>query len=240
MFVCVDIEALQFTHKHRVHEIVSGLAFLEACDRSTLVDSTENEHFLKNLNPLNCRWLYRNTCGEDITGTPDLVVRQMLAALVAKLPTTLAVQDDLDAQIEAVQDDLHAGKPWKYALGAKKPIRLERLDSLHCKPLTNEEAEQAALQAPQLRAERAAPKPAATASAAPQPAPAPRKARAHSVRPVIWAVADSMWEAAGKPMDKAVVLELRKKMMTELEEKHSVKRTSSSNELGNWMKDRLA
>jgi hypothetical protein len=49
-----------------------------------------------------------------------------------------------------------------------------------------------------------------------------------------------MWEAAGKPTDKAVVLELRKKMMAELEEKHSVKRTSSSNELGNWMKDRLA
>lgn len=240
MFVCVDVDALQFTHKHRVHEIVSGLAFLEACDRSTLVDNTDNPHFLKNLNPLNARWLYRNTCGEDLTGTDDLVVRQMLAALVEKLPTTLAVLNDLEVQIDAVQEDLFAGKPWKYVLGAKKPKVLKQLASLNCKPLTVEEGEQAALQAPQLRAERAAPKPAATPSAAPQPAPAARKARAHSVRPVIWAVADSMWETAGKPTDKAIVLELRKKIMTELEEKHSVKRTSSSNELGNWMKDRLA
>lgn len=239
MFVCVDVDALQFTHKHHEHEVVSSLAFLEACNCSTVVDSTDNPNFLKSLTPLNARWLYRNTCGEDITGTPDIVVREMLAALVAKLPSTLAIEAEVALQIESVEEDLHAGKPWKYAIGLKKPKPMDTLQALHCKPLTEAEGAQAALLAPQSRAERAAPKPPATRSTAPQPAPAVRKARAHSVRPVIWATADAMWEAAGKPTDKAVVLELRKKMMVELEEKHHVKRTSSSNELGNWMKERL-
>lgn len=63
--------------------------------------------------------------------------------------------------------------------------------------------------------------------------------RQHSVRPVIWAAADEMWEAAGKPRDIKVVIALRQKIMTALEDK-GVKRTSSSTELGNWMKTRLA
>lgn len=239
MFVCVDMDNLQFIHKHRVHEIVSGLAFLEACDRSTLVDSTDNERFLLHLNQIQVRTLYRNTTGEDITGTPDIVVRELLATLVPKLPTSLVILEDLEAQIAAVEDDLHNGLPWKYSFGAKKPVPLERLLSLHCKPPSPDESASAALRAPQLRAERSAPKPLAAAAPAPQPAPV-RRVRAHSVRPVIWDVADRMWREAGSPKDKAVVLELRKKMMAELEEKHSVKRTSSSNELGNWMKDRLA
>lgn len=239
MFVCVDTDALQFIHKHRVHEVVSGLAFLEACDRSTLVDNTGNPNFLMHLNALNCRWLYRNTTGEDITGTDDLVVREMLATIVEKLSTSLVIQADLDLQIAAVEDDLHAGKPWRYALGAKKPKPYEPLPSLHCKPLIGDEAQKAALRAPQVRAARAAPKPRAAPVAAPPQAPI-RRARASNVRPTIWAVADSMWSEAGSPKDKAVVLELRKKMMAVLEEKHSIKRTSSSNELGNWMKERLA
>lgn len=64
-------------------------------------------------------------------------------------------------------------------------------------------------------------------------------ARSGGVRSVIWGHADRVWEAAGKPNDKAVVLQLRKQMMAELEEL-GVKKTSSSNELGNWMKARIA
>lgn len=61
-----------------------------------------------------------------------------------------------------------------------------------------------------------------------------------SVSVVIWQVADEMWEAAGKPTEKSLVLKLRKEMMTTLEEQHAVKRNSASNELGNWQKARIS
>lgn len=62
--------------------------------------------------------------------------------------------------------------------------------------------------------------------------------RASGVRAIIWDHADKVWSAAGSPSDKATVLALRKQMMAELENQ-GVKRTSSSNELGNWMKTRI-
>lgn len=65
------------------------------------------------------------------------------------------------------------------------------------------------------------------------------QARSSGVRDKIWEVADRMWEEAGKPTDKRAVLALRKCMMDALE-RQDVKRTSSSNELGNWQKARIA
>lgn len=61
-----------------------------------------------------------------------------------------------------------------------------------------------------------------------------------AVRDQVWAVADELWEAAGKPMDQKVVMKLRRVMMQKLESEFDVKLTTSSNELGNWMKARLA
>jgi len=240
MFVCVDMDNLQFIHKHREHEVVSGLAYLEACDRSTTVDNTEREHFLLNLSQLDLRILYRNTTGMDITGTEDCVVREMLATIVNDHIQARTVNLlELDTQIAAVIEDLEKGIPWKYSLGAKVPAKQDQLFSLHCAPLAPVAAQQAAARAPQQRAQRSAPKPRTAPPAAPVAAPV-RKQRSFSVRPTIWAVADRLWEEAGKPTDKAVVLELRKKMMAVLEAENGVKRTSSSNELGNWMKERLA
>jgi hypothetical protein len=48
-----------------------------------------------------------------------------------------------------------------------------------------------------------------------------------------------MWADAGKPTGASAVLALRKQIMNKLEEE-GVKRTSSSNELGNWQKARLS
>lgn len=239
MFVSIDMDKLVFLHKHHDHETLSALAFLEACDRSTLVENTAREHFLLNLSALDARMLYRNTTGQDVTGSPDIVVREMLAMLVDDhMKPTLALLAEVEAQVAAVQDDLDKGIPWTYSLGAKVPAKAIELFGKTATALDVNAVDRAATVAPQRRAKRGAP------IAPPAPAPAPSasalpKARASSVRPVIWAVADEMWQAAGSPTDKAVVLELRKEMMAELEEKKGVKKTSSSNELGNWMKARL-
>jgi len=239
MFVSVNMDTLQFLHKHHDQFVLNGLSFLEAPHHSIRNENVNSEHFLIGMTPLEIRMLYKNTTGEDVTGTDDRVLREMLAMLVCDhMPPTLALAEEVDAQIKAVEDDLYNGIPWKYALGAKVPAKHMNLFPLHCKPLDAADCHSAVQMAPQRRAERAALKLRAVAESAPQPA-LTLKQRSSSVRPVIWSVADAMWAEAGSPSDKAVVLELRKKIMTVLEEKHSVKRTSSSNELGNWMKSRL-
>ena len=144
----------------------------------------------------------------------------------------------LEAQVALVEENLYKGIPWKYALGSKRPAKQDDLFFLHCAPLTGQEGIDAAQRAPQRRKVPSA-TPAPRAPALPAQPPAVPKARMSSVRPKIWATADKLWQEAGKPTDAKVVLELRKKMMAVLEQEHHVKKTSSSNELGNWMKTRI-
>lgn len=61
--------------------------------------------------------------------------------------------------------------------------------------------------------------------------------RASGTRDIIFGVADRMWEEAGKPTDKSIILKLRKEMMSVLESE-GVKRNTSSNTLGLWVKER--
>lgn len=239
MFVSIDMDTLQFLHKHHDQMVLGGLSFLEAPHHSIRNENANSETFLLGLTPLEVRMLYKNTTGEDVTGSDDQVLREMLSMIVYDhMPPTLAIAAEVEAQIAAVEDDLYNGIPWKYALGAKIPAKHIELFPHHCKPLDAVEKHKAATMAPQRRAVRAAPKPR-NAPPPPPAAPPVPKQRASSVRPTIWAVADRMWAEAGSPTDKAVVLELRKKMMAVLESEHHVKKTSSSNELGNWMKARL-
>lgn len=239
MFVSIDMDKLQFVHKHADHDVVSLLAWLEMPHRSVMIERTDREYFLSKVSGLDLRMLYQNTTGLDTTGTDHIVVREMLATVVeSKLKPVFAHKNELEAQVALVEDDLYKGEPWKYALGSKRPAKQSDLFALHCAPLSPDEAASAAVRAPQARKAPAA----ITAAPALPPVPAaPRAAtvRASSVRPQIWAVADQLWDEAGKPTDKAVVLELRKRMMTVLEMEKGVKRTSSSNELGNWMRERL-
>jgi len=239
MFVSIDMDALQFVHIHKDHDIVSALAWLEMPHKSVTIESTDRELFLSKMTALDLRMLYRNTTGLDITGTDHIVVREMLATLVEeKLKPAFAHIEELTAQIALVEDDLYKGIPWTYALGARRPSKQEELFSQHCKPLSPDEGMDAATRAPQRR-KLASATPVARAPASAPQRPAVPKQRMSSVRPTIWAVADAMWQEAGSPKDPKVVLELRKKMMDVLEKEKLIKRTSSSNELGNWMKERL-
>ncbi len=241
MFVSIDMDNLRFAHKHHSHEAVSALGFLEMADRSVRIENADSPHFLSGLSQLDLCILYKNSTGAELVGSINnisaSVLRSQLMALVAQLPAVLALPEEVVAQVEAVEDELRAGATFKYALGSKRPAKSQELFPLTAKPLTTAQLTQAATLAPQRVAERAAP--VARAATAPRPQPAAASPRAGSVRPTIWAVADRMWEGVGKPTDKGLVLSLRKDIMAHLEEKEGIKRTSSSNELGNWMKARL-
>ena len=64
---------------------------------------------------------------------------------------------------------------------------------------------------------------------------APVVHRMSNVKEQIWDLANIMWSTAGKPTDKKLLLKLRKRIMDTLGER-GVKRTTASNELGNWQK----
>lgn len=68
---------------------------------------------------------------------------------------------------------------------------------------------------------------------------ATKSPRNGSTKETIWSVADKVWESQGKPTDVKLVLSIRKEVMTLLENDYGVKKTSSSNELGKWQKERL-
>ena len=59
------------------------------------------------------------------------------------------------------------------------------------------------------------------------------------VRALVFEVADKIWNAAGSPTAVAAVLVLRKQMMNELFDNHSIKKTTASTTLGEWQKIRL-
>jgi hypothetical protein len=48
-----------------------------------------------------------------------------------------------------------------------------------------------------------------------------------------------MWEAAGSPRDTTTILTLRQSIMKVLNDEHSIKISTSSNELGRWQKQLL-
>lgn len=243
MKVAIDMDKMRVVAVHRVQDILHGLVFLEARNvRNVLFDDTDRAAFLDRMATLELTLLLRNLTGQEFPPQYDnLARRDAIATAIGKMKDKLVDERELDLQIEAVQEQLRLpiGKvpQFRYVLGAKVPkIEDGGLSALAANPLTADELQASATA--QRRSAR--PAPYTPNAAEPRTAPALQAPRAAgSVRPVIRGVADRMWEAAGKPTDKASVLELRKKMMAELEEQHGVKRTSSSTSLGEWQKDRL-
>lgn len=253
-YISVNRSDLCFVHKHHLQTVCSALAWLEMPHKCVVIENTE-QFFLSTFTLNELRQLYKNTFGHDAPKAPanntlttqasildywERFLQELFLQYVGQLKPTLALEHEVQAQIELVEDRLYAGEPFTYALGSKRPAQPGELFPLKCDAVASEaDVARAAVKAAQPRPVVAATPTPASPESAPTPASAPRQ-RSSSVRPAIWQVADDMWKAAGSPKDKNVVLELRKKMMVELDEKHGIKKNTSSNELGNWMKDRLA
>jgi hypothetical protein len=220
MFVSIDMDALRFLHKHHDHETVSAISWLE-CGQLTSIRIEpyhDRSMFLRNVSDLDVRMLYRNTTGKDLPKDSDATAaRYQLADVVQLMHTTTALTHEVLAQVAAVDDRLHQGERFKYALGSKVPAQPGELFPLTARPLTEQELATAhshsrnpvrgypartadqplrPWEIDELRANRAA------GTAAPQDAPEadtpvkPKagKARAGSVQPVVFAAAKLAWE----------------------------------------------
>jgi hypothetical protein len=234
MFVSIDMDKLVLMHKHADHEVLSALSWLECGQHvSVLVESTARDQFLARMSRIDLCILYKNTTGAELVASDSHVLRRQLSDLIEATPAAPVDKDELLAQVAAVDDRIHAGERFSYARGAMVPAQAQELFPLVARPLSTAQL---------LESEKRAPQPLTRSNELPPPpAPAPvvLKTRAVNVRPVIWAHADAGWEAAGKPTDRAAVLALRRAWMKELDEGKNIRPTTSSNELGAWMKARL-
>lgn len=236
MYVSIDLNGLRFLHKHSDVKTVCNLVHIECPDLDVAVTPCDISGFVSDLTMLELAMLYRNTTGHDHSAANSASLRGVLADLGQRLPCTDA--DPFEAEQQAAKlSGQHS--PHKYVRGAYTPGKV-----LELFPLTAErnpdEANVPALQPVTLRTPSAPTVAPVTPRSHPVPAQraAPTASRGGG-RAVIWEVADSMWEKAGKPTSKDQVLALRKRIMDVLESDKGVKRTSASSELGQWQKARI-
>lgn len=210
MYVSIDMDKLVFLHKHSDHDVVSGLAFLEAPDRTINVDRIDRSGFLDKLSRLDLCMLYKNTCGLPSSPVADSpVLRRHLQGMLERMNGREAVAEEVQAQVALVEADLHKGIPYRYAKGAKRPAAPMELFPMTGKPLDTrtldrlaEEAGRNAEEIVQAWPEKAHQGPGSPDGVVPPVPVAPdrpqRAARAGSVRPVARQAADDAWAAAGK------------------------------------------
>lgn len=242
MYVSVNVDVLQFMHKHISVGVVCDLCTIEANDAHVLITPYEGVYFLRDLTDAELRILYRNTTGGECHLNGN-ALRAVLEDLASRLPTTECNAFEVDRQAQYCEQlDDHTGA--RYVRNASRPAIESYLPLLTCTPNENE----AQIAAAGAQRTRTKPLPPVTVTVAtehpttPRPAPAqraPSAPRSGGVRDTIWTVADDLWEKEGKPTDKGVVLALRRRIMDVLEADYQVKRTSSSNELGQWQKARI-
>lgn len=250
MHVAIDRENMGFLWAHPSYQALLELAHIEV-ETHVHVVSLENPRYFKpfaDFTDLELRLLYENTTGEKFTGLGRKLLEQLVCGLAMRLPQVDVSLTELSVQAEAVTDE-YAGL-YRYVKGSRVPKLVE--DGLFGVPPkrvarcpVQEQQATAGTLLPVLpepgplcagagrdRTVTSTSTPARTR--APGTTPPPRG----STRETIWACADRMWEEAGKPTQPSAVLALRKQMMNQLEA-DGVKRTSSSNELGNWQKARI-
>jgi hypothetical protein len=246
MHCAIEMTELRLTHFHPIADVVGGLVYLESAKlKHVRFDDTFSPNFLDSLTTLELDKLCLNTTGLPFPPSlDDLARRDALATLIEGLTPQVVDRDELAAQIDAVSDQLEApvstATQFKYVLGARVPRELDGgLFPIAAPPRNAEQLAESAQLAPQRRSARSASTvPAAQAKRTARPPSERSTVPSGGSRPAIWAHADKVWEAAGKPMNPAEVLVLRKRMMIELEEQ-GIKKTTSSTALGDWMKQRL-
>lgn len=192
--------------------------------------------------------LFRNVTGmPSICGMTRRQIIQVINDAISTIEPIKYKKHEVELQCQ-VADAMGENRPrLKYVYGAYKPAVVGDGELPFARGnvnMGNIEAAKAgklpAFTSPQPVANPAPlPQPATQAIA---PAAAPKQAvsaPAGKVSAVIWDTADKFWIAAGSPKEVKDIMKVRKETMDELE-KHGIKRTTASNELGNWQRHLLS
>lgn len=223
MYVSLDMQNMRIVHKHSSVNAVCGLVHIELPD--VAVNVCPIDMTVKHKTDMEIKMLFRSCFPGQADHMPVSEMKTKILQFAEEFPVTDLDELEVKRQADSIRDG--DKKAYKYVKGSFRASRPAELFA---------DATGDAVRA-------GATVPASSAARPARPAAAPRAAtgapRASGVREKIWAVADRMWEEAGKPIEKSTVLALRKDIMNALEQ-DGVKRTSSSNELGNWQKARIA
>lgn len=223
MYVSLDMQNMKIVHKHSSVNAVCGLVHIELPD--VAVNVCPIDMTVKHKTDMEIKMLFRSCFPGQADHMPVAEMKSKILQFAEEFPVTDLDELEVKRQADSIRDG--DKKAYKYVKGSFRASRPAELFA---------DATGDAVRA-------GATIPASSAARPVRPAAAPRAAtgapRASGVREKIWAVADRMWEEAGKPTEKSTVLALRKDIMNALEQ-DGVKRTSSSNELGNWQKARIA
>lgn len=240
MRIVIDTQDLVFLPiKHPDLFVCANLAWIECYPGQHYLITSMDKSFLTGLTELERMILYKNTTGEIAKHHGPRLV-SVLLELAHRIPVREVNPAEVDMQAAFVPEV--RSERYLYNPGSKYPAiqpELFKLGPVRMAKASNENEiaaapPQVAACAPiQVPATTPAPAHGAGRTGAPS---APRRA---NVAEVVWEVADQFWESAGKPTDTKVLLALRRKIMDELEQKHGTKRTTSSNELGRWMKTKV-
>lgn len=235
MYISIDMCSLRFLHKHPNIDVISNLDFILAKHHDTNLGSLTDYNLFSHYDDKELSSIYQNMVGSP-PSVVGITLRMALFELAENFPVTDCEPAETEQQAKYCERwNKDSDQGYFYVRGAAVPGKTA--PPVFQMEFTPEHARNAARRVPP-RAAMPAPGRIHTPMA-PKPSSAVTPPRSGGVRDTIWRVADAMWAAAGKPMDGAVVRKLRIKMMDSLEQQ-SVKRTTSSNELGNWQKDRCA
>lgn len=236
MFVVIDTETLQFLDiRHPDLGVCCNLCAIELDDDAEYGIYSMDECFLRGMDEIDQIILYKNTTGEDVKFIGEKL-RNVLFKLAERIPVRECNPIKVDQQAEWLESNRKEFTHYKYNHRGSLPIIVDELFPKPAKMAKSENEAEEGLTPPP-------PKKVIVFDfvkpAEPEP-PKPVSNRQSGVRDIIHSVATQAWEAAGCPTDTKVILQLRKELMPILESEHGVKRTTSSNELGNWMKQILA
>ena len=223
MYVSLDMQNMKIVHKHSSVNAVCNLVHIELPD--VAVNVCPIDMTVKHKTDMEIKMLFRSCFPGQADHMPVAEMKSKILQFAEEFPVTDLDELEVKRQADSIRDG--DKKAYKYVKGSFRASRPAELFA----DVTGDAVRAGATV------------PASGAARPVRPAAAPRAAtgapRAIGVREKIWAVADRMWEEAGKPTEKSTVLALRKDIMSALEQ-DGVKRTSSSNELGNWQKARIA
>lgn len=241
MYITIDREQKAIVHKHRDRSVLANLSWIELTNAGITLPLGNPQHMMKEFSSAELKDIYENATGAKLTGYgPGLAnaVHQM----ALRLPESVVNADEVAAQRLLVLDGDKSG--FSYQAGHKAPLSHPGTftpDPLKCARDPAEEARANAVASGYVPpAPGATSNPAGVFNPVPTTPRAPSAPRSGGSRDTIFRVADEIWAAAGSPRELPTILQLRKQMMTVLESDYNIKKTTSSNTLGDWQKARLS
>lgn len=242
MYILINRDSMELLYKHECPRTLANLVWIEARFASSYIFPFWDATDLKKFTDLELKFLYKSLTKfeGDVTFTRHQII-QIIWDLIESIKVTEA--DPVEAQNQAEYIPDNSQILYKYVYGSHRPASMQELFTptpMEAKRDMKQEAAAVAGKLPSLQrvdpevVSRVINKVKATV-----PTKAKSGPKAGTAKSIIWSTADLMWEEAGKPTDRPLVLKLRKEIMNKLEVEEGIKRTSASSELGQWNKARV-